>query len=253
MSSMEQLFKGKVALVTGAGSGIGEAIAMLYAGGGAKVIVSDVNEAHGAKVVAAIKDKGGEAAFVKCDVSIADECKQLVDKTLELYGRLDIACNNAGIGGESKPIGEYSVEMYNKVIGINLNSVFYGMKYQLPAMLKSGGGAIVNISSILGVVGTANAAAYVAAKHGVIGLTETAAAEYSAQGVRINAVCPGYINTPLLDMLDAKTKAALIGLHPMGRLGNASEVAELVIWLSSDKASFVTGGHYLVDGAYTAV
>ncbi|MBV7529719.1 glucose 1-dehydrogenase [Chitinophaga sp. sic0106] len=250
---MEQLFEGKVALVTGAGSGIGEAVALLYAGGGAKVIVSDVNEEHGAKVVASIKDKGGEASFVKCDVSNPEDCKQLVDKTLELYGRLDIACNNAGIGGEAKPTADYSIETYQKVIGVNLNSVFYGMKYQLPAMLKSGGGAIVNISSILGVVGSANAAAYVAAKHGVIGLTETAAAEYSAKGIRVNAVCPGYINTPLLEMMDATAKAALVGLHPIGRLGKASEVAELVVWLSSDKASYVTGGKYLVDGAYTAV
>ncbi|SHM82047.1 NAD(P)-dependent dehydrogenase, short-chain alcohol dehydrogenase family [Chitinophaga jiangningensis] len=250
---MEQLFKGKVALVTGAGSGIGEAVALLYADGGAKVIVSDVNETHGAKVVASIKEKGGEASFVKCDVSNPEDCRALVDKTLELYGRLDIACNNAGIGGEAKPIADYSIDTYQKVIGVNLNSVFYGMKYQLPAMLKSGGGAIVNISSILGVVGSANAAAYVAAKHGVIGLTETAAAEYSAKGIRVNAVCPGYINTPLLDMMDATAKAALVGLHPIGRLGKTSEVAELVVWLSSDKASYVTGGKYLVDGAYTAV
>ncbi|MFB6454051.1 SDR family NAD(P)-dependent oxidoreductase [Chitinophaga sp. Hz27] len=250
---MEQLFKGKVALVTGAGSGIGEAVAKLYAAGGAKVIVSDVNEEHGASTVADIKKAGGEASFVKCDVGNPEDCRKLVDKTMELYGRLDIACNNAGIGGESKPIADYSIETYQKVIAINLNSVFYGMKYQLPAMLKSGGGAIVNISSILGLVGTPYAAAYVAAKHGVIGLTETAAAEYSSQGVRVNAVCPGYITTPLLDIMDAKAKAALVGMHPMGRLGTAAEVAELVIWLSSDKASFVTGGKYTVDGAYTAI
>ncbi len=250
---MEQLFKGKVALVTGAGSGIGEKVALLYAAGGAKVIVSDVNDQHGEKTVAAIKQKGGEAAYIKCDVGNPEDCRQLVDKTMELYGRLDIACNNAGIAGEAKFTADYSVEMYQKVIAINLNGVFYCMKYQLPAMLKNGGGAIVNMASILGVVGTPTAVAYVAAKHGVVGLTETAAAEYSAQGIRVNAVCPGYINTPLLDAMDAKTKAALVGMHPIGRLGTPEEVAELVIWLSSDKASFVTGSKYLVDGAYTAV
>ncbi|RAJ76715.1 NAD(P)-dependent dehydrogenase (short-subunit alcohol dehydrogenase family) [Chitinophaga dinghuensis] len=250
---MEQLFKGKVALVTGAGSGIGEKVALLYAAGGAKVIVSDVNDEHGEKTVTAIKQKGGEAAYVKCDVGNPEDCRKLVDKTMELYGRLDIACNNAGIGGEAKFMADYSVEIYQKVIAINLNGVFYCMKYQLPAMLKNGGGAIVNMASILGVVGTPTAAAYVAAKHGVVGLTETAAAEYSSQGIRVNAVCPGYINTPLLDAMDTKMKAALVGMHPIGRLGTPEEVAELVIWLSSDKASFVTGSKYLVDGAYTAV
>ncbi|MDQ0106726.1 NAD(P)-dependent dehydrogenase (short-subunit alcohol dehydrogenase family) [Chitinophaga terrae (ex Kim and Jung 2007)] len=249
---MEQLFKDKVALVTGAGSGIGAEIAKLYAAGGAKVIVSDVAEDHGKNIVAAIKEKGGEATFVKCDVSNPEECKALVDRTVSTYGRLDIACNNAGIGGELNPIADHSIEMYKKVIDINLNSVFYGMKYQLPAMLKNGGGAIVNISSILGLVGTANSPAYVAAKHGVIGLTKAAAIEYSAKGVRVNAVCPGYIDTPILDGLQPEVKAALVKLHPIGRLGKAEEVAEIVGWLSSDKASFVTGGFYTVDGAYTA-
>ncbi|RFS21936.1 SDR family NAD(P)-dependent oxidoreductase [Chitinophaga silvatica] len=249
---MEQLFKDKVALVTGAGSGIGAEIAKLYAAGGAKVIVSDVVEKNGNNTVAAIKEKGGEAIFVKCDVSNPEECKALVDKTVSTYGRLDIACNNAGIGGELNPLVDYSIDTYKKVIDINLNSVFYGMKYQIPAMLKNGGGAIVNISSILGLVGTANAVAYVAAKHGVIGLTRAAAIENSAKGVRVNAVCPGYIETPLLNAMDANAKAALVGLHPIGRLGKSEEVAEIVSWLSSDKASFATGGFYTVDGAYTA-
>jgi NAD(P)-dependent dehydrogenase (short-subunit alcohol dehydrogenase family) len=249
---MEQLFKDKVALVTGAGSGIGAEVAKRYAAGGAKVIVSDVAEQNGNNTVAAIKEKGGEATFVKCDVSSPEECKALVDKAVETYGRLDITCNNAGIGGESNPLADYSIDTYRKVIDINLNSVFYGMKYQLPAMLKNGGGAIVNISSILGLVGTPNAAAYVAAKHGVIGLTKTAAIEYSAKGVRVNAVCPGYIDTAILNGLDPEVKAGLVGLHPIGRLGKPAEVAEIVSWLSSDKASFVTGGFYTVDGAYTA-
>ena len=250
---MEQFFSGKVALVTGAGSGIGEATALLYASHGAKVIVSDINGEHGKAVVEKIRKAGGDAHFVACDVSQPDQCEKLVSETLQHYGRLDYACNNAGIGGESAAVADMSVEGFNKVIAINLSSVFYCMKYQLPAMLKNGGGAIVNMASILGQVGFAHAAGYVAAKHGVVGLTQNAAAEYSAQGVRVNAVGPGFIDTPLLSQMDKATKDMLISKHPIGRLGKAEEVAELVIWLSSDKASFVTGSYYPVDGAYLAV
>lgn len=243
---------GKVALVTGAGSGIGESCAILYAAKGAKVIVSDVNEKGGAATVQKIKDNGGDATFVKADVGKPEECEQLVRKTIEIYGRLDMACNNAGIAGESHPVGEMSVEGWNKVILINLSSVFYCMHYQIPAMLKSGGGAIVNMASILGAVGFNNSAGYVAAKHGVVGLTQNAALEYSAHGIRVNAVGPGFINTPLLDIMDDAAKKMLIGLHPIGRLGKPEEVAELVVFLSSDKASFITGGYYPIDGAYLA-
>lgn len=243
---------GKVALVTGAGSGIGESCALLYAAKGAKVIVSDVNEKGGAATVQKIKDNGGDATFVKADVGKPDECEQLVKKTIEIYGRLDMACNNAGIGGESNPVGDMSVEGWNKIILINLSSVFYCMHYQIPAMLKNGGGAIVNMASILGAVGFNNSAGYVAAKHGVVGLTQNAALEYSAQGIRVNAVGPGFINTPLLDVMDDAAKKMLIGLHPIGRLGKPEEVAELVVFLSSDKASFITGGYYPIDGAYLA-
>lgn len=251
---METIFSGKTAIVTGGGSGIGLACAMLYAANGAKVVISDVNEAHGNEAVERIKSNGGEAIFIKADVSKAEDCEALVQQTMDAFGRLDIAVNNAGIGGESKPIADMSIEGWNKVIGVNLNSVFYGMKYQIPAMLKNGGGAIVNMASILGQVGFANSAAYVAAKHGVVGLSQNAAIEYSKQGVRVNAVGPGFIDTPLLSGagMDDTMKQGLVQLHPIGRLGKPEEVAELVIWLSSDKASFVTGGYYAVDGAYLA-
>lgn len=249
---MDKLFSGKVALVTGAGSGIGEATALLYAQEGAQVIVSDINEKGGRLVVDKIKETGGDAFFIAADVSVAEQCEQLVAQTVARYGRLDIACNNAGIGGEQNNIADMSVEGWNKVIAVNLSSVFYCMKYEIPAMLKNGKGAIVNMASILGQVGFANSAAYVAAKHGVVGVTKNAALEFSSQGIRINAVGPAFINTPLLAALDEKIMKALVQIHPIGRLGEAREVAELVIWLSSDKASFVTGDYYPVDGAYLA-
>ena len=165
---------------------------------------------------------------------------------------MHIAVNNAGIGGPIGTVGEYPVDGWDKVIGVNLSGVFYGMRYQIPAMLAAGGGSIVNMASILSKVGTKGSAAYAAAKHGVIGLTESAALEYADQKIRINAVGPGYITTPLLDALDEATTKALVGLHPMGRLGTAEEVAELALWLNSDKASFVTGAYYNVDGGYLA-
>jgi len=178
----------------------------------------------------------------------------MVEKTLEAYGSLDMAFNNAGIGGEANAIADMSIEGWNKIIAVNLSSVFYCMKYEIAAMLKSDKGAIVNMSSILGSVGFANSAGYVAAKHGVIGLTQNAALEYSAKGVRINAVGPGFINTPLLSKagMDDGVKQYLAKMHPIGRLGESGEVAELVVWLCSDKASFVTGSYYPVDGGYLA-
>lgn len=249
---MENQFKEQVAIVTGAGSGIGEACALLFARLGAKVVVSDINEKGGNAVVDAIKKNKGQAIFVKADVTKPAEAKHLVDETIKTFGKLDIAVNNAGIGGESNPVGDLSVEGWDKIISVNLSSVFYCMKAQIPAMLKNGKGSIVNMASILGKVGFANSAGYVAAKHGVVGLTENAAIEYSAKGIRVNAVGPGFIETPLLSAMDAAAKQALVSLHPIGRLGKSEEVAELVVWLASDKASFVSGGYYAVDGAYLA-
>jgi len=242
----------KVALVTGAGSGIGKAISLLYAKEGAKIVVSDVNEKAGNEVVSEIKSNGGEAIFVKADTSKAEDNKTMVEQAVKQFGGLQIGVNNAGIGGPISPVAEYPVDGWDKVISINLSGVFYGLRYQIPAMLKSGSGSIVNMASILGKVGTKGSAAYVAAKHGVIGLTEAAALEYADQKIRINAIGPGYISTPLLNSLDEATMKALVSLHPMGRLGTADEVAQLALWLNSDKASFVTGSYYNVDGGYLA-
>ena len=243
----------KVAIVTGGGSGIGRAISLLYASEGAKVVVSDIDEKGGNETVSEITGKGGSAIFVKADTSNPDDSKKVVDEAVKQYGGLHIAVNNAGIGGPLKPTGEYPIDSWNKVISINLSGVFYGLRYQIPAMLASGGGSIVNIASILGKVGTQGSPAYVAAKHGVVGLTEASALEYAQQKIRVNSIGPGYIVTPLLTkILDAAAMKGLESLHPMGRLGTAEEVAELALWLNSDKASFVTGSYYNVDGGYLA-
>ena len=241
---------GKVAIVTGAAKGIGESTAKLFAKEGARVTVSDVDVENGEKVVKAINENGGEAIFVKSDASKAEDHEELVKKTVDAFGKLDIAVNNAGIGGPLAKTAEYPLEGWEKVINLNLNGVFYGTKFQIAEMLKNGGGSIVNIASILGQVGTANSPAYVAAKHGVVGLTKTAAIEYAKEGIRVNSVGPGYIKTPLLNVLDDDTLDMLKGMHPIGRLGKPEEVAEIILWLASDKASFVTGNYYAVDGGY---
>jgi NAD(P)-dependent dehydrogenase (short-subunit alcohol dehydrogenase family) len=252
---MAQQFDGKVALVTGAASGIGRATALAYAREGARVVVSDVDQAGGQETVALVEGGGGEAAFVRADVSQPADCEALVQQTVERYGRLDYACNNAGVGGEQLPTAEYPIEAWQQTININLSGVFYCMKYEIPAILESGGGAIVNMASVLGQVVFPQAVAYNSAKHGVLGLTKSAAVEYSAQGVRVNAVGPGFIETPMLAELkeDAEVYQQIVALHPIGRLGQPEEVAELVVWLSSDKASFVTGAYYPVDGGYLAL
>jgi NAD(P)-dependent dehydrogenase (short-subunit alcohol dehydrogenase family) len=249
----EHDFTDKVALVTGGGSGIGEACAMTFARSGAKVIVADFDKDGGDRVTEAIRAESLDATFVEVDVSKPEQIEAMVAESVETYGGLHVAVNNAGIGGAQALTGEYPIDSWQQVIEVNLSGVFYCMRHEIPAMLNSGGGAIVNMASILGSVGFANSAAYVAAKHGVVGLTKTAAIEYSAQGIRVNSVGPGFINTPLLaENLDDETLKVIAGMHPIGRLGEAQEVADLVAFLGSDEASFCTGGYYLVDGAYTA-
>lgn len=243
----------KVAIITGAASGIGKAAAKLFAQEGAKVVVSDIDEKQGKEVVEDINKHGGDAFFFKADTSKPEDNEALVSTTVKKYGKLDIAVNNAGIGGPLAETEDYPLEGWQKVIGVNLSGVFYGMHYQLPAMEKNGGGVIVNIASILGMVGTRMAPAYVAAKHGVVGLTKTTALEYGPKNIRVNSIGPGYILTPLLtNNFDDEALKSLETLHPIGRLGEAEEVAELILWLSSPKSSFVTGSYYAIDGGYLA-
>ena len=244
----------KVAFITGAGSGIGKSTALLFARHGASLVLSDINEDHLLQVVGEVKALGAEAVGVTADSSKPEDNKEVVDIALTEFGRLDIAVNNAGIGGALAPVGEYEVAEWQKVININLNGVFYGMRYQIPAMEKTGKGSIINVASILGSVGFANSSAYVAAKHGVVGLSKTAALEYSSKGIRVNSVGPGFIKTPLVqNSLSPEAYAGLVGLHPIGRLGEPEEVAEVFLFLASDRSSFVTGSYYTVDGAYTSL
>jgi NAD(P)-dependent dehydrogenase (short-subunit alcohol dehydrogenase family) len=243
----------KVAFVTGAGSGIGKAIALLYAKEGAKVVVSDINDEHGNAVVKEITDHGGTAFYVHANTAKAEDVENLVRATVEKYGRLDIACNNAGIGGELNATADMSLEGWKNIIDINLNGVFYGCKYAIQQMVKNGGGAIVNMGSIHSITGVLGSVGYAASKHAVLGITRTAGSEYASQNIRINAVGPGYIDTPLLDAIDADNKQLLVSKHPVGRLGKAEEVAQIVLFLSSDNATFVNGSYYTVDGGYTAL
>lgn len=249
--------QGKVAVVTGGSSGIGRAAALAFAREGAKVVIADVDIEGSRESVGMIEAAGGEACFIRCDISNAGEVEVMVQKTVDMYGSLDCAFNNAGIEGISVSIADYPLDMWNKVLSVNLTGVFLCMKYEIQQMLKQGGGgAIVNNASILGVIGFANASAYTAAKHGVLGLTKVAAMEYASKGIRVNSVCPAFIATPMLERAgitsNPETAAMLAGMHPVRRMGRPEEIGEIAMWLCTDAASFVHGHGMLVDGGYVA-
>lgn len=249
---MQYTFTGRSVLVTGAASGIGAATARLLAANGLSVVVSDVHADAVERVVAEIVAAGGRAVGNVADVARADEVKAAVDRAVDAFGALHFAVNNAGIGGGFAPAGEVAQADWQRVIDVNLSGVAYGLRHQIPAILAAGGGAIVNMSSILGLVGDAASPAYVAAKHGVTGLTRSAALAYSGRGIRINSIHPGYVETPILSVLDAPARAAAVGLHPIGRLGQADEIAHAIAFLLSDGASFISGAAVVADGGYTA-
>ena len=249
--------EGKVALVTGGASGIGRATALTFAREGAKLVVADMNDEGGQQTVHMITENGGEATFVQVDVTSTSAVEAMLAKTVEIYGRLDCAHNNAGIAGRIRaPLHECPEDVWDQVLAINLKGVWLCMKYEILQMLHQGSGAIVNTASIMGLVGSwSGTSAYNASKHGVVGLTKTASLEYASAGIRVNAVCPGYIWTPLIEqalLSRPEMEAQIIARHPVGRMGQPEEIAEAVVWLCSDAASFVTGHTMTVDGGYVA-
>ncbi|MBC7476836.1 MAG: SDR family oxidoreductase [Pseudorhodobacter sp.] len=249
---MQIRFDGQTGIVTGAGSGIGAAIARELAASGACVIAADRDLPKAEAVVAEITAAGGKAFAAGGDVADPETMKALVALAVEKGGQLNLLVNNAGIGGPQAPVGDYPLDGWRQVMSINLDAVFYGIRFAIPQMLIAGGGAIVNMASILGSVGFANSSAYSTAKHGLLGLTRTAALEYAGKGIRINSVGPAFIDTPLLSALPPEARAGLAALHPVGRLGTSEEVAHLVTFLLSDKALFINGSYHLIDGGYTA-
>lgn len=249
-------FENKVVLVTGGASGIGRATAQAFAREGARVVVADIDTEGGRKVVQMIEEAGGTAVFCKADVSSPAQVEALIEKTVETYGRLDCAFNNAGIFGVQAPVADCTEENWDQTVDINLKGVWLCMKYEIPQMLMQGGGAIVNTASVAGLVAWPEFPAYVAAKHGVVGLTRSAAVEYAKAGIRVNAVCPGSIDTPLMEPViggDPEVRKEVESEHPIGRMGRPEEIAEAVVWLCSDAASFVTGHPMVVDGGLVAL
>jgi len=243
----------RVALVTGASSGIGKATAIKFAQKGYQTAICDIDEEKLSTVAEEIEKIGGEVLTVTCDIAAADEVESMVDKIIDTFGRLDVACNNAGIEGTSALTADYTIDEWDRMMNVNLRGQWICMKYEIPHMLESGG-SIINMSSILGQVAFEQAPGYVAAKHGLIGLTKAAALDYASKNIRINAVCPGFIETPMLERAgittDPETRKSIISLHPLGRLGTVDEIADAVVWLSSDEASFITGHSLVVDGGY---
>ena len=251
----ERRFAGKAALVTGAGSGIGRATAIAFAAEGADVVLADIDTAGNEETARLVAEHGGRVLAIRCDVTSSSDIRGVVEQTVREFGRLDVAFNNAGIEQPPAPLVDISEDDWTRLLDIDLRSAFLCMKYEIPAMIEHGGGSIVNTSSGAGVVGIRGQAAYVAAKHGLIGLTKSAALDYAAQGVRVNAICPGIIETPMMDRFSGGTpegRARVIGQEPVGRMGRPEEIASAVLWLSSDLGAFATGHAMVIDGGQTA-